>query len=159
MTSIKEVKPDPKKIKLDLVKDPGQILFCFRLKLRDYEYEFKYKPGKINTNADALSRNPIIENSADEVREEKQPARLLPMLARQANKRKGNTSQPTSKTSESESRSKPVIQTKKGFTSRIATCKPSTLKSQKSSLSRSKSSASTSAELDKITIRKRLICR
>jgi hypothetical protein len=30
-----------------------------RLRLADYEYEIVYKPGKIDKNADALSRNPI----------------------------------------------------------------------------------------------------
>ena len=43
---------------IDSLKDPGQRLIRWRLKLRDYEYTFKYKPGKLNTNADALSRNP-----------------------------------------------------------------------------------------------------
>ena len=76
---------------INSVKDPGQRLIRWRLKLRDYEYEFKYKPGKLNTNADALSRNPIVENSDKEGEEEKQPARLLPMLTRQANKREENS--------------------------------------------------------------------
>jgi len=31
----------------------------WNLKLAEYEYEIKYKPGKKNKNADALSRNPI----------------------------------------------------------------------------------------------------
>lgn len=30
----------------------------FRLKLEEYDYQIKYKPGKHNTNADALSRSP-----------------------------------------------------------------------------------------------------
>jgi len=33
----------------------------WKLKLAEYEYEIKYKPGKKNKNADALSRNPIDE--------------------------------------------------------------------------------------------------
>ncbi|XP_011686433.1 PREDICTED: protein starmaker-like [Wasmannia auropunctata] len=36
-------------------------LMRWRLKLAEYEYEIKYKPGKKNKNADALSRNPIEE--------------------------------------------------------------------------------------------------
>ncbi|KAL7290418.1 hypothetical protein TKK_0016107 [Trichogramma kaykai] len=31
----------------------------WRAKLRGYQYKFIYKPGKLNTNSDALSRNPI----------------------------------------------------------------------------------------------------
>lgn len=38
------------------VKDPGSRLMKFRLKLEEYEYEIIHKPGKYNTNADALSR-------------------------------------------------------------------------------------------------------
>ena len=76
---------------INSVKDPGQRLIRWRLKLRDYEYEFKYKPGKLNTNVDALSRNPIVENSDKEGEEETQPARLVPMLTRQANKREENS--------------------------------------------------------------------
>ena len=33
----------------------------WRIKLQEYEYEMVYKPGKIHTNADALSRNPILQ--------------------------------------------------------------------------------------------------
>ena len=35
----------------DSVKDPGQRLIRWRLKLKDYEYDFKYKLGKLDTNA------------------------------------------------------------------------------------------------------------
>ncbi|KAL4103608.1 hypothetical protein QTP88_018969 [Uroleucon formosanum] len=38
------------------VKDPGSRLMRWRLKLAEYNYEVVYKPGVINTNADALSR-------------------------------------------------------------------------------------------------------
>ena len=41
------------------VKDPGSRLVRWRLKLAEYDYEIKYKAGKLNTNADALSRIPI----------------------------------------------------------------------------------------------------
>ena len=144
---------------IDSVKDPGQRLICWRLNLRDYEYEFKYKSGKLNTNADALSRSPIVKHSDKEGEEENQPARLLLMLTRQANKQKENSSKLGSKTLESEARNKPVVQTRKGLTARIATSKPSTSRPQKPTLARSKSSASTSAELDRSTITKRLIRR
>jgi len=33
----------------------------WRLKLAEYDCQIKYKPGKKNKNADALSRNPIEE--------------------------------------------------------------------------------------------------
>ena len=36
-----------------------------RLKLSEYDYEVKYKPGKYNTYVDALSRNFPINNSND----------------------------------------------------------------------------------------------
>ena len=77
---------------INSVKYSDQRLIRWRLRLRHYEYEFKYEPGKLNTEADALSRYPSVENSHEEVKEEKQPARLLPMLTRQANKREENRS-------------------------------------------------------------------
>lgn len=40
------------------VKDPANRLVHWRLKLANYQYKIIYKPGKINSNADALSRNP-----------------------------------------------------------------------------------------------------
>lgn len=41
------------------VKDPTSRLIRWRLKLAEYDYTVTYKAGKINCNADALSRNPI----------------------------------------------------------------------------------------------------
>lgn len=41
------------------IKDPGSRLVRWRLKLEEYDYEIVYKAGKINTNADALSRPPV----------------------------------------------------------------------------------------------------
>jgi RNase H-like domain found in reverse transcriptase/Reverse transcriptase (RNA-dependent DNA polymerase)/Integrase zinc binding domain/Integrase core domain len=38
------------------IKDPGSRLARWRLKLEEYDYEIIYKPGRINKNADALSR-------------------------------------------------------------------------------------------------------
>lgn len=40
-------------------KDPGSRLIRWRLKLEEFEYEILHKKGKINTNADALSRFPV----------------------------------------------------------------------------------------------------
>ncbi|CAF4870377.1 unnamed protein product [Pieris macdunnoughi] len=40
-------------------KDPGSRLIRWRLKLEEFEYDIKYKKGKINSNADALSRYPV----------------------------------------------------------------------------------------------------
>ena len=41
------------------LKDPVSRLARWRIKLKDYQYEIQYKPGKVNSNADALSRNPV----------------------------------------------------------------------------------------------------
>lgn len=38
------------------IKDPGSRLARWRLKLEEYNYKIIHKPGKINKNADALSR-------------------------------------------------------------------------------------------------------
>ena len=40
-------------------KDPGKRLLRWMFKFTGYEYTFRYKPGKLNCNADALSRNPV----------------------------------------------------------------------------------------------------
>ncbi|CAH2090022.1 unnamed protein product [Euphydryas editha] len=40
-------------------KDPGSRLVRWRLKLEEYDYEIQYKKGKMNSNADALSRYPV----------------------------------------------------------------------------------------------------
>lgn len=40
-------------------KDPGSKLIRWRLKLEEFDYEIEYKKGKINSNADALSRYPV----------------------------------------------------------------------------------------------------
>ncbi|XP_047025498.1 uncharacterized protein LOC124634121, partial [Helicoverpa zea] len=40
-------------------KDPGSRLVRWRLKLEEFDYNIIHKKGKINTNADALSRFPI----------------------------------------------------------------------------------------------------
>jgi len=43
------------------VKDLTSRFVWWQFKLTKYEYEIVYKAGKINTNADALSRNPILQ--------------------------------------------------------------------------------------------------
>ena len=43
--------------------DPGSRLIRWRLKLEEYDYEIVHKSGKGNTNADALSRNPIADSA------------------------------------------------------------------------------------------------
>lgn len=43
------------------VADSGATLIRWRLKLEEYDYEIIYKPGVLNTNADALSRIPHIK--------------------------------------------------------------------------------------------------
>ena len=49
------------------VSNPSSRLMRFRLKLEEYEYEIQYKPGKLNLNADGLSRMFAIhqENKSD----------------------------------------------------------------------------------------------
>ena len=81
------------------------------------------------------------------------------MLTRQANKRKENSAKLGSKTLEPEAKNKPTVQTRKGFTSKNLPSKPSTTKPQKPTLARFQSSATTSADLDRSTITKRLIRR
>lgn len=41
------------------LKEPNSKLIRWALKLKEFDYTIKYKPGKINSNADALSRIPI----------------------------------------------------------------------------------------------------
>lgn len=41
------------------IKEPNSKLVRWRLKLAEYDYEIIYKKGKLNANADALSRPPI----------------------------------------------------------------------------------------------------
>lgn len=48
---------------LDSVKDPTSRLARWRLKLAEYEYKIRYKAGKMNLNADALSRNPAVAST------------------------------------------------------------------------------------------------
>lgn len=45
------------------IKDPGSRLVRWRLKLEEYEYHMEHKAGKANTNADALSRPPVMNSN------------------------------------------------------------------------------------------------
>lgn len=44
---------------LHSAKDPTSKIMRWRIRLNEYDYNIVYKPGKINANADALSRNPV----------------------------------------------------------------------------------------------------
>ena len=44
------------------IKDPKSRLVRWRLELEEYDYSIVYKPGRVNSNADALSRNPVVVN-------------------------------------------------------------------------------------------------
>ena len=50
------------------LKDPtvGSRLARWKIKLREFEYEVVFKPGRVNANADALSRNPINNKGSGE---------------------------------------------------------------------------------------------
>ena len=47
-------------------KDPGQRLMRWMFKFSKFEYTFKYKPGRLNHNADALSPNPPEQKKSKE---------------------------------------------------------------------------------------------
>ena len=42
--------------------NPGTRLIKWRLKLKDYQYQFEYKKGKLNKGVEALSGNPVKDN-------------------------------------------------------------------------------------------------
>ena len=56
------------------VKDPSSRLLRWRIKLEEYDYEVAYKRGKLNSNADALSRIYAVEsqNSQEDGENEKE---------------------------------------------------------------------------------------
>ena len=43
------------------VENPGTRLIKWRLKLKDYQYTYEYKKGKLNKSVEALSENPIAD--------------------------------------------------------------------------------------------------
>ena len=47
------------------VENPGSRLIKWRLKLKDYQYTFEYKKGKLNKGVEALSGNPTIEKESE----------------------------------------------------------------------------------------------
>jgi len=56
------------------INDSGSRLIRWRLKLE--EYEIIYKPGKVNANADALSRYVFTINCEEDKKKEDMPARI-----------------------------------------------------------------------------------
>uniref|UniRef100_A0ABD2W5T5 RNA-directed DNA polymerase n=1 Tax=Trichogramma kaykai TaxID=54128 RepID=A0ABD2W5T5_9HYME len=64
---------------IDSIKDPMSRLNRWRAKLRGYQYKFIYKPGKLNTNSDALSRNPIDKDTILE-KPDHSMASVLPLI-------------------------------------------------------------------------------
>ena len=47
------------------VENPGSRLIKWRLKLKDCQYTFEYKKGKLNKGVEALSGNPTIEKESE----------------------------------------------------------------------------------------------
>nr|XP_012151327.1 PREDICTED: uncharacterized protein LOC105663898 [Megachile rotundata] len=44
------------------VKNPASKIMRWRIRLNEYDYTVVYKPGRVDANADALSRNPVNAN-------------------------------------------------------------------------------------------------
>jgi len=64
---------------LNNVKDPTSRLIRWRLKLAEYEYEIRYKAGKTNVNADALSRNPVEIRTIAQENRNSEPEHMYPL--------------------------------------------------------------------------------
>ncbi len=47
-------------------KDPGKRMLRWMLRFTDFEYDFKYKPGRLNIKADILIRYPTDKPSPEE---------------------------------------------------------------------------------------------
>ncbi|CAB0034829.1 unnamed protein product [Trichogramma brassicae] len=71
-------------------KDPGQRLMRWMFKFTDYQYTFKYRPGKENVVADFLSRNPIVETPEAEINQRLPLLRVLMYSRKKAVPPKGN---------------------------------------------------------------------
>lgn len=56
------------------LKDPVSRLARWKIKLSEFDYEIIYKPGRINSNADALSRNPCDKVYSNEDKEPGKPS-------------------------------------------------------------------------------------
>lgn len=67
-------------------KDPGQRLMRWMFKFINYNYTFKYKPGKLNCNADALSRNPPEPKPSEEEINKTLPSVKVFMIRRKKDK-------------------------------------------------------------------------
>lgn len=52
---------------LRTTKDPTSRLTRWRLKLEEYDFEIIYKAGTLNVNADALSRNPVLNSNEQNI--------------------------------------------------------------------------------------------
>ena len=63
-------------------------------KFTGYEYTFKYKPGKLNCNADALSRNPIDEPSKEDINKNLPHIKIMMLKRDEKNSRKLETTKP-----------------------------------------------------------------
>lgn len=79
------------------VTDPGARLVRWRLQLEEYDYDIVYKPGTLNTNADALSRisticsmMPIQDQVASDYETFCQKARTQVILNPDVNETEGN---------------------------------------------------------------------
>ncbi|CAB0031393.1 unnamed protein product, partial [Trichogramma brassicae] len=100
-------------------KDPGQRLMRWMFKFTDYQYTFKYKPGKENVVADCLSRNPLNDTPEAEINQRLPLLRVM-MYGRKKEapekkvaKPRSNSPVPKSYTRDPRKPSKPVGETRR----------------------------------------------